>query len=88
MQSNLTREEALREYYCCQDRIAQFDHQLIAIKSLGVTAAGALLATGISQGKDGIFIYLLTFFASFVFWYIEAQRKSFQMIVMTHAQHL
>jgi hypothetical protein len=82
------RQELLKEYYACQNRIGQFDQQIVAVKSLGTTAAGALLATGFSMPENNGSIFLVAGSASLIFWYIEALWKSFQTILIQHSADL
>jgi Na+-transporting NADH:ubiquinone oxidoreductase subunit NqrB len=80
------REELLREYYWAQKRIGEFDNQQLTIKSWSATASAAVFATYFANGDVRILLVACT--AALIFWYIEAQWKSFQMISMRHSRFL
>ena len=80
------RKEALEEYYCVQQRIADFDNRIISVKSWGTTATGALIGLSFSQDQPLMLIAGAMF--AIVFWFIEAQWKSFQLIALDHARHI
>ena len=80
------REEILREYYWMQQRVAHFDERQISIKSWGTTASGALIGFGFSESLPVLF--LLAAISSIVFWYIDAQWKSFQIVAIRHGSSL
>jgi hypothetical protein len=80
------REEALREYFFTQERIDAFDGRTLLVKSWSVTASGAGFAFAISQKNSSVL--LLTALTALVFWYIEAQWKSLQHILIEHSQKI
>jgi len=81
------RDELLREYYVIQDRVAHFDQHQVSIKAWGTTAIAALLGIAYSEHGDRVFL-LISAVAALVFWYIDAQWKSFQLIAIKHESNL
>lgn len=81
------REELLREYYMIHERIAQYDDRQISIKSWATTAVAALLGLAYSEAGEPEFL-LIAALAALIFWYIDAQWKSFQLIAILHARAL
>lgn len=81
------REELLREYYVIQERIAEFDQHQNGIKAWATTAIAALIGIAYSEYGD-VILLLIAAFAALVFWYIDAQWKSFQIIAIRHGRNL
>lgn len=81
-----SHEELLREYYFIQERISQFDERQLNIKSWGTTASSALIGLAITQSKADLF--LVGAAASLLFWFIDAQWKTFQITAIDHSRQL
>jgi hypothetical protein len=82
------RTELLQEYYACQSRVGQYDQQVVAVKSLGTTAIGALLTIAFTNPAESDAVCILAGCCALVFWYIEALWKHFQGILITHTRTL
>lgn len=80
------RTELLQEYYACQTRIGQYDQQVIAVKSLGTTAIGALLTIAFTNPAESDAVCVLAGVSALVFWFIEALWKHFQGILIGHSR--